>query len=47
MRARVNSWLRAEHRRNPWMLPGIALTGSAALGTHLSALIELARTLWS
>ncbi len=36
------SWLAAEHRRNQWMLPGVAVTASAALGTILPDLIELA-----
>ncbi len=34
--------LAVEHRRNPWMLPGIAVTASLALGTALPDLIELA-----
>jgi hypothetical protein len=24
-----------EHRRNPWVLPGVLLTGSAALGSAI------------
>lgn len=41
-RQKVLIWLLAEHRRNPWMLPGVALTASAALGTALPDLIALA-----
>lgn len=39
MRARLAAYFRAEHARHPWMLPGVALTGSAALGTHLHWLL--------
>ena len=37
----ILGWFIAEHRRNPWMLPGVALTASAALGAVLPDLIEL------
>lgn len=33
------AFLRAEHARHPWMLPGVSLTGAAALGTALPDLI--------
>ncbi len=40
MRALV-SYLREQHAEHPWMAPGVALTGSAALGSHLQVLIDL------
>jgi len=36
---RFSTFLVAEHRAHPWMLPGVALTASAALGTALPDLI--------
>lgn len=30
---RLLAFLRAEHARHPWMLPGVLITGSAALGS--------------
>lgn len=30
---RLSTFLVAEHRAHPWMLPGIALTAAAALGS--------------
>lgn len=30
-----------EHRRNPWVIPGVMLTGSAALGSSLGDIVAL------
>jgi len=43
----MRAFLLDEHRRHPWMLPGVMLTGSAALGFALPDLFDLvARVLW-
>lgn len=34
------AFLRAEHRRHPWMAPGVALTGSAAFGSALPGILN-------
>lgn len=41
MTARLLSWLASEHRRNPWMAPGVALSAAAAFGSALPDLIAL------
>lgn len=34
------AFLRSEHRRHPWMAPGVLLTGAAAFGTALPQVLE-------
>lgn len=33
------SYLRAEHRSNPWMLPGVVLSAAAAFGSWLGQVL--------
>ena len=42
----VRRFLAEEHRRHPWMVPGLLLTGSAALGSGLTDIVAfIARVL--
>lgn len=42
MRALIDSFRNAR-RDHPWLVPGVALSASAALGSHLSELLAVAQ----
>ena len=39
-------YLRAEHAANPWMLPGVAISGALALSANFEAVIAFVGHPW-